>query len=603
MTCLNSTLIELTQMSPPHQRVICRTAQDVLDQIDEWPDISTTKLRNLRSSLTAMVRMCGLPAASILMTPIFLSPRLLQAPATFGLNRSRYQNILSDVRYILRALGVCAARHVREHDEWRALRQKLTRIAQIAVAGVLNYLNTVGIEPANVASTLFQDFELWVQERVLCKGPKRLARRAYSTWKRLAATVPDWPQVTFSSGNKSDRYANSFEFYPESFRQDIARWEMLAKADPACQLFAAPLDTARSPKLRRRAARPATVKIRLYQIKQAAGALVRSGVAPEKITSLGCLVSPREHPVQILRYIQKQLGKSRSETARGIAETLRQIAKYWERLPAADVDEIAGWVKGLTPEGRDGMTAKNEARLRKLVEPDRRARFLALPSILMREARAGHHTPEMAATIACRALVLELLTIFPLRVSNLQNLRLDTHLQRLDPRGHIITHLAIDGAETKNEVRFLWPLPANTSKMIETYIAEFRPTIAPSDNLYLFPGRISNRPMNLTTIQGGLAKVTSEHVGVRVNPHLLRHFAGYTYLSALPGDYEGVRRILGHKDIRTTMKIYCGLETNAAARRLDEIIDFERRSNRSRSATASSYRSVGRVKRPASVHD
>jgi integrase len=505
---------------------------------------------------------------------------------------------MSDLRFVMRYLGVCAPRHVSEDSDWMALRQKLTKIDQISVAGILNYLNEQQIDINTVTSAVFDDFHDWAVSRVLCKNPKKLVNRARKAWMRLAETVPGWPPVAVIAKDKAAHFAVGFEMYPEPFRQDVDRWELLAKADPAEQLFMPRQGSAPSPNSRRRAARPATVKIRLYQIKLAAGALVRSGVAPEKITSLGCLVSPREHPVQILRYIQWHLGKGRSETARGVAEMLRQIGKFWAHLSVTEVDEMARWVKALAPEDAGSMTAKNELRLRKLVEPDCRSRLLALPRILMRDARSGHHTVAMAATIACRALVLELLTNFPLRISNIQNLRLDRHLQRLDPRSRIITHLAIDGDEVKNGVRFLWPLPTSASKMIETYIMEFRPTISTSDNLYLFPGKTSDRPMHLSTLQSGLAKVTSEHVGVHVNPHLLRHFAGYTYLSAYPGDYEGVRRILGHKDIQTTMKIYCGLETNAAARRLDEIVDFERRSSRGRLAETSSYRSVGRTKRP-----
>jgi hypothetical protein len=39
-----------------------------------------------------------------------------------------------------------------------------------------------------------------------------------------------------------------------------------------------------------------------------------------------------------------------------------------------------------------------------------------------------------------------------------------------------------------------------------------------------------------------------------------------------PGDYETVRRLLGHKNIQTTIKFYCGLETIAATEQFGKLI-------------------------------
>ena len=39
--------------------------------------------------------------------------------------------------------------------------------------------------------------------------------------------------------------------------------------------------------------------------------------------------------------------------------------------------------------------------------------------------------------------------------------------------------------------------------------------------------------------------------------------AGAVYLKHHPGDYETVRRFLGHRNIRTTVKFYCGLRDHS----------------------------------------
>ena len=42
--------------------------------------------------------------------------------------------------------------------------------------------------------------------------------------------------------------------------------------------------------------------------------------------------------------------------------------------------------------------------------------------------------------------------------------------------------------------------------------------------------------------------------------------------STIQGDYETVRRLLGHRDIQTTIKFYCGLETIAATEQFGKLI-------------------------------
>jgi len=48
------------------------------------------------------------------------------------------------------------------------------------------------------------------------------------------------------------------------------------------------------------------------------------------------------------------------------------------------------------------------------------------------------------------------------------------------------------------------------------------------------------------------------------NPHLFRHAGGKLFLDMRPGEYEVVRRVLGHRSIATTTSIYTGAETRTA---------------------------------------
>ena len=65
--------------------------------------------------------------------------------------------------------------------------------------------------------------------------------------------------------------------------------------------------------------------------------------------------------------------------------------------------------------------------------------------------------------------------------------------------------------------------------------------------------------------------------GLRITLHQYRHAAAAVYLKHHPGDYETVRRFLGHRNVRTTVKFYCGLETIHATRMLGDVVRRHRK--------------------------
>jgi integrase len=65
--------------------------------------------------------------------------------------------------------------------------------------------------------------------------------------------------------------------------------------------------------------------------------------------------------------------------------------------------------------------------------------------------------------------------------------------------------------------------------------------------------------------------------GLRITIHQFRHAAAAIYLKHHPGDYETVRRFLGHRSLKTTVNFYCGLETIQASREFSKIIRQHRR--------------------------
>jgi integrase len=59
---------------------------------------------------------------------------------------------------------------------------------------------------------------------------------------------------------------------------------------------------------------------------------------------------------------------------------------------------------------------------------------------------------------------------------------------------------------------------------------------------------------------------------LRITVHQFRHAAGALILKHRPGEYELVRRILGHKSAEITKRFYLSLETTQASEIFTDIV-------------------------------
>jgi len=132
-------------------------------------------------------------------------------------------------------------------------------------------------------------------------------------------------------------------------------------------------------------------------------------------------------------------------------------------------------------------------------------------------------------------------------------------------------HLVIEPAEVKNSEPLDYPLPPQSVELIERYLREFWPRLAPRGSTALFPGR-GGGPKVPRGFAEQISDTIHSHTGMRINPHLFRHVAAKLYLDANPGGYEVVRRVLGQRSINTTLRFYTGLETASAVRHFDATI-------------------------------
>ena len=136
--------------------------------------------------------------------------------------------------------------------------------------------------------------------------------------------------------------------------------------------------------------------------------------------------------------------------------------------------------------------------------------------------------------------------------------------------------MVIPGSEVKNGEPVEVDLPQESMRLVKTYLADWRPLVSDTPGDWLFPARGGGHRLP-SHLSQEMSRVIFKHIGLRVNAHLFRHLAGMLYLIENPGDYETVRRLLGHRKMTTTTTFYAPLENKQAVKRYDEAVLSKRR--------------------------
>jgi integrase len=366
------------------------------------------------------------------------------------------------------------------------------------------------------------------------------------------ASVPGWPPVLAPETGRTDLYVLPLEAFPASFAAELAAWQAAMRGD---DLLA---DNGPG-----RPLRPATVQHQTRILRRFASALAHQGVAPAAITGLADLVRP-EHVKRGLRFFLDRHGGKPSPGTTGMADVLLTLARRWLRAEEAQLRELQAIAKRIVCR-QAGLTASNRARLIQFDDPRNIRRLLDLPRQLVE--RSGGLPDAAAARLVQSALAIAILLAAPLRLRNLAQLNLHRHVVRTGRGARASVRLVIEREETKNREVLDYPLPNEAVRLLDRYLRHHRRhLLVGEDQGWLFPG-LAGRARE----QGGLAKQIQKavraHTGLVVHVHLFRHLAGKLSLLVDAGNYEQVRRLLGHRSITTTTTFYTGFATDAAARR------------------------------------
>ena len=115
-------------------------------------------------------------------------------------------------------------------------------------------------------------------------------------------------------------------------------------------------------------------------------------------------------------------------------------------------------------------------------------------------------------------------------------------------------------------------IPPQLAKMLIEYRNDIAPKIIGRRPDSLFVNADGARK-HQATVSHLISRYLKKHEGILLSPHQFRHVNAMVMLNRSPGNFEGVRQLLGHSSIQTTAAFYAGIDSRRAARHHQALID------------------------------
>ena len=536
------------------------TLADVLPLISGFSDVSVQARQNMASGIRTLCRVLDRPPSSVPTAAVAFRKLVSQAqPAEARVSVSNWRNVTTNVRRAIKMSGLSTASPtVTLSAPWEELTISVTDpFARSAIRGFARFCSGCSVEPEGVNATALQGYANHLHEKQLARDPARSISVLVRAWNKHVLANASESYETLIAPDRSRKYAFDWEDLPTSLRAEVESFHQKSLnpdlLDPGS----------------RRPVRPDTVRNRDYLIRQFAAALVSRGFNKNEFGCLADLFRP-ERLKEGLRFFIGRNGGKPNDQVRQLINLALVVGKRWAHFNADQIAEITVLGRHLR-RPQNGLTEKNRARLRQFADDKVVAMFLGLSRRLIAKAKQKPLTYR-AALLVQTALAIEILTFAPIRMGNLVELDRARHFQWARHNGERVLHMVFRAEEVKNDVDLEYPLSADLTAMLDTYMSTYQPVLARGrKSSLLFPG-MKDGPKQQAGFSRAISATIQRETGIKMNPHLFRHLAALLFLERHPGHYEEVRRILGDKRLSTVLQNYAGLETAAAVRRYDEVV-------------------------------
>lgn len=293
----------------------------------------------------------------------------------------------------------------------------------------------------------------------------------------------------------------------------------------------------------------------------------------------------------------RQKGKKHTSSyLSGILTITIGLAKHFLRRPQVDIDEIAR-IRATYALSRRGIAPRNKEKLQNFT-PARIQALIDMPDIIVsnvnREVsrrrasyRASQGTLPRPEDVYDTSLIREVMIALALHImlaraprrKNLSGIRLDWIRWR-DELATIEIPANVVKKRKEEDGPLAIPLDAVASRLLKGYRDKLRLRVLhPEDpeNPYLFPSLPHAGRLRIGAFYDGLPDrlVARIHdiVGVRIHPHLSRHLIGWIWLREDPDKLTSVQKLLGHKNIQTTIDFYADIDESVALGKWQEFLN------------------------------
>jgi integrase len=486
---------------------------------------------------------------------------LHQVPA--GLTPKTLRNHKSNVKSAL--LWLAREKGIPKHGApltpaWDALRAGIREgLVRFRLSSLMRFCSANRIEPVEVDEAVVERFMTY---RAQIGQPANDAFRRLMTraWNASAGMVQGWPARQLMEPPLKAAVEVAWEGFPEGLRRDVDRY-----LDGLTRVRRSRTGQ------RIRPLKPSTIRTRRAELAAAARMAVKIGVPIRVLTSLAALLDP-EVVEKILDAYWRRNGDEPKLFTIDMACRFVAIARETKCLDDAACERLDQMRRDLEDHRRGGLTNKNTVLIRQILTPGVWGRVVRLPEAMMATARSQQaHAPVKAAVTAQLAVAMAILTVAPVRLANLAAIRLGTNL--IKPDGADSNYwLVFPEFDVKNRVRLDYPLERYLTRLIDEYVFDFRSTLLRGRNEdWLFPGERGNAKGKVS-FSGQITDRLYKETGLRMTVHQFRHAAGALILQHRPGEYELVRRLLGHRNVQTTVNAYVGLENIQASQIFSRIV-------------------------------
>jgi hypothetical protein len=455
---------------------------------------------------------------------------------------------------------------------WDRLRVELTDPStRYRLMPLMRFCSGVHIEPEAVDEVVIDRY-IDHRARTTTRASDAASRRILARlWNAGIGNIEGWPQQRLVEPPVKATEGPGWEDFPGGLRTDI-------------EVHLAGLNRIRRNKAgqRIRPCKPSTITTRRRELVAAVRMAVKLGIPLASLTSLSAMIRPDVAEKVLDGYWRKD-GEVPTTYTINLSCRFVALAHSVGGLDEAALRQLGDLRFALEQHREDGMTPKNLALIRCVLTDEVWSRVTKLPEQLLRQARLEQrHAPVRAAVLAQIAVAVAILTVAPVRLGNLASIRLGENL--IKPGGPQSNYfLTFNKYDVKNRVPLQFKLDETVTTIINEYVHDFRPDLMRGSNAdWLFPGEAGEHKEKIS-FSSQIVDRVEKSTGLRITVHQFRHAAGALILKHRPGEYELVRRLLGHKSVQTTIKFYLELETTQASEIFTDIVRnrLEFRSNAS----------------------